>query len=116
MYSTQALCVHNAPLVSLRQQLYLGRRLGTKIGTALQRHGARCPRRALRVCATTELQRSDFGSTFPLQGSSTQAGAAVEVSHVSMAFGDRQVQSKQKSSVRTVHALWRIQALQLSAL
>lgn len=96
MYSTRAICVHNAPVVSLRQQLYFGRRLGTKTCTALQRHGARCPRRALRVCATTELQRSDIGSKLPLQGSSTQAGAAVEVSHVSMAFGDRQVQSKQE--------------------
>lgn len=96
MYSTQALCVHNVPVVSLRRQLYFGRPLGTRTGTGLHRHGAGCPRRALRVCATTELQRADIGNKLPLQGSSTQAGAAVEVSHVSMAFGDRQVQSRQK--------------------
>ena len=97
MYSVQALYVHNAPLVSLTQQLYCGRCLGTNTGRAFQRLRARCPHRALRVCATTELQKSDIGSRFSVQGSSTRAGAAVEVSHVSMAFGDRQVQSKQNA-------------------
>lgn len=97
MYSVQALHVHNVPLVSLTKHLYCGRCLGTNTGRALQRHRARCPHRALRVCATTELQKSDIGSSFSVQGSSTRAGAAVEVSHVSMAFGDRKVQSKQNA-------------------
>ena len=43
------------------------------------------------ACAALELQQSDDVSTGCLQDAAVAPGAAVEVSHVSMAFGDRQV-------------------------
>ena len=47
--------------------------------------------RAKHVCAATELQQSADVSTGSLKDAKAAAGVAVEVSHVSMAFGDRQV-------------------------
>ena len=49
------------------------------------------PFRAKRILATTELQQLGGESSTSLHDSRSAVGAAVEVSHVSMAFGDRQV-------------------------
>lgn len=47
--------------------------------------------RIKHICAATELQEFANVSTGSLQDREVAAGVAVEVSHVSMAFGDRQV-------------------------
>ena len=47
--------------------------------------------RTRHICAAIDLQQSAKVSTDRLQNGQVASGAAVEVSHVSMAFGDRQV-------------------------